>query len=76
MHYVHKHCRLLFFTCKIGDFKIAGLVCLQKRVCLLSPKMYFFVIFKIMHWKLARWQCTYYIVYSEKNELAGALKAT
>ena len=32
---------LLFFDRKIGDFKIAGLVCLQKKVCLLSPTMYF-----------------------------------
>jgi len=25
---LHKYCRLLFFPCKIGDFKIAGFVCL------------------------------------------------
>jgi hypothetical protein len=31
-----KYCRLLFFPCKIGDFKIAGFVCLQKKVCLPS----------------------------------------
>jgi len=27
---------LLFFNCKIGDFKIAGRVSLQKKVCLPS----------------------------------------
>ncbi len=26
----------IFFNCKIGDFKIAGGVCLQKKVCLPS----------------------------------------
>ena len=33
----------LFFACKIGDFKIAGLVCLQKKACfyILSYDIFF-----------------------------------
>ena len=34
--YVTQVTHLLVFDCKIGDFKIAGCVCLQKKVCLLS----------------------------------------
>ncbi len=33
----YKYCRLQFFPCKIGDFIIAGFVCLKKRVCLPFP---------------------------------------
>jgi hypothetical protein len=36
IHYVTQVTHLLFFDCKIGDFKIAGRVCLQKKVCLPS----------------------------------------
>jgi len=32
---LHKYLRLLFFTYKIGDFKIEGINCLQKS-CLYS----------------------------------------
>ncbi len=55
---------LLFFNCKIGDFKIAGRVCLQKKLFVaFSLTRYFLVIFKILHWKQTRWQCTCNIVY-------------
>ncbi len=40
--YVTQVTPLLFFVCKIGDFKIAGCVCLQKKfVYLLSCKVFF-----------------------------------
>ena len=54
-----KNCRLLFFDCKIGNFKIAGLVCLQKN-CL---HFLLWQICSIMHCKLNRWHWKYYIVY-------------
>ncbi len=34
--YVTQVTHLLFFDCKIGDFKTAGRVCLEKKVCLPS----------------------------------------
>jgi len=44
----------LFFDCKIGDFKIAGCVCLQKKfIYLLSYKVFF--------------GCTCNIVYTKKE---------
>jgi len=42
IHYVTQVTHLLFFYCKIGDFKIAGCVCLQKKfIYLLSYKVFF-----------------------------------
>jgi len=39
---LHKYCRLLFFSRKIGDFKVTGLVCLLKKfVYLLSYNLFF-----------------------------------
>ena len=54
MHYGTQVTHLLFFDCKIGDFKIAGRVCLQKSLFTFSLTRYFLVIFLIMHWKLTR----------------------
>jgi len=40
--YVTQVTHLLVFDCKIGDFKIAGCVCLQKKfVCLQKKFVYF-----------------------------------
>ena len=36
IHYGTQVTHLLLFGCKIGVFKIAGCVCLQKKVCLPS----------------------------------------
>ena len=42
IHYVTQVLLSMFFTCKIGDLKIAGLVCLQKKVCLPSLLQHIF----------------------------------
>jgi hypothetical protein len=46
--YVTQVTHLLFFNCEIGDFKIAGRVCLQKKfVCLLSYKVFLVSFLKL-----------------------------
>ncbi len=49
-----------FFACKIGDFGKTG-DCLFTKI-------------SIMHTKLLRWQCKYYIVYSNRQKHVLFLK--
>ena len=56
---LHKYCRLLFFVCKIGDFIIAGLVCLQKNCLhLLTRDIFSNSVSK------TKYMAVHYIVYS------------
>ena len=64
--YITQVTHLLFCWLQICWFQNSWLCLLTKKVCLPSLLQgIFLVIFKILHWKWFRWQCTYYIMYNK-----------